>query len=449
MASVSLERVSKRFSGGLAVVDGVSLEVLDREFLVLVGPSGCGKSTTLRMLAGLETCTEGVIRIGDRVVNNVAALDRNVSMVFQNYALYPHMSVYKNLSFGLTLRYGGGVLARGLRKIFQPRRAAELARLASEQLHGGVDGQVRQAARRLGIEHLLDRKPHQLSGGERQRVALGRAIVRNPAVFLFDEPLSSLDAKLRQQLRVELRRLHRELQATMIYVTHDQAEAMTLGDRVAVMSEGKILQVGQPLEVYQRPANLFVAQLIGNVPINLVAGTVEQIEDSGECAAQSNANQARFRFCAASLSELKVEIANTALTGSDLQAGGLPICFRREVTLGFRAEGVTVCGDGDSLRLSNPDELVLSAKVVSLERLGESTLIYVRPEKSAEIVEEPLKELNEEVAEASRDDNAESHLWVVRLSADSAIAVGQYLKIKIDQQKMLWFDSVTGQNLGI
>ena len=213
MSSVFLDQLSKRYPGGLAAVDRVSLEVQDREFLVLVGPSGCGKSTTLRLIAGLESITDGKILIGDRVVNDVAPKDRDIAMVFQNYALYPHMSVYRNMSFGLTLRFGGGVLARGLRKVFQPRRAAELS-----AKRAGIDHQVRQAAARLGIEHLLNRKPHQLSGGERQRVALGRAIVRDPAVFLFDEPLSNLDAKLRQQMRVELKRLHGDLGVTMIYV---------------------------------------------------------------------------------------------------------------------------------------------------------------------------------------------------------------------------------------
>ena len=275
MATVDLERLTKRFPDGTLAVNDVSLKVVDREFLVLVGPSGCGKSTTLRMIAGLETNTDGVIRIGGRVVNDVVPKDRDIAMVFQNYALYPHMSVYKNLSFGLSLRYGGGVLARGVRRLFQPHRAKELA-----QLRGGIDQQVRQTAKRLGIEDLLDRKPHQLSGGERQRVALGRAIVRNPAAFLFDEPLSNLDAKLRQKMRVELKRLHRDLNATMIYVTHDQVEAMTLGDRVAVMNQGEILQVGRPLEIYQQPANLFVARFIGSVPINLQAGVVRREQNA-------------------------------------------------------------------------------------------------------------------------------------------------------------------------
>ena len=276
MAGVSLEQIFKQFPDGNVAVDHVDLEVQDHEFLVLVGPSGCGKSSTLRMIAGLDAPTSGQITIGDRIVNDVAPKDRDIAMVFQSYALYPHMSVYKNMAFGLLLRYGGGVLSRGLRSIFKPRKSAQLKRLRS-----GVDHQVRQTADRLAISHLLDRKPYQLSGGERQRVALGRAIVRDPAVFLFDEPLSNLDAKLRQQMRVELKRIHGDLKTTMIYVTHDQVEAMTLGDRIAVMRDGRVLQIGKPLDVYRRPANLFVAKFIGNTPTNIVSAAIEKESDAG------------------------------------------------------------------------------------------------------------------------------------------------------------------------
>jgi multiple sugar transport system ATP-binding protein len=248
-------------------VEELSLHVADREFLVLVGPSGCGKSTTLRLIAGLETLTSGRILIGGRDVSGLAPAERDIAMVFQNYALYPHMTVYGNLAFGLRLRYGGGFGARLLRRLVDPRRAAELS-----AQRRGIEQRVRQAAERLGILHLLDRKPHELSGGERQRVALGRAIVRNPAAFLFDEPLSNLDAKLRQQMRVELKQLHQNLAATTIYVTHDQVEAMTLGQRVAVMDRGRLQQVGTPEEIYDAPANLFVARFFGSTPINLLRG---------------------------------------------------------------------------------------------------------------------------------------------------------------------------------
>ena len=248
-------------------VEELSLHVADREFLVLVGPSGCGKSTTLRLIAGLESLTSGRILIGGRDVSGLAPAERDIAMVFQNYALYPHMTVYGNLAFGLRLRYGGGLGARLLRRLVDPRRAAELS-----AQRRGIEQRVRQAAERLGILHLLDRKPHELSGGERQRVALGRAIVRNPAAFLFDEPLSNLDAKLRQQMRIELKQLHQSLAATTIYVTHDQVEAMTLGQRVAVMDRGRLQQVGTPEEIYDAPANLFVARFFGSTPINLLRG---------------------------------------------------------------------------------------------------------------------------------------------------------------------------------
>lgn len=248
-------------------VEELSLHVADREFLVLVGPSGCGKSTTLRLIAGLETPTSGRILIGGRDVSGLAPAERDIAMVFQNYALYPHMTAYDNLAFGLRLRYGGGFGARLLRRLVDPRRAAELA-----AQRRGIEQRVRQAAERLGILNLLDRKPHELSGGERQRVALGRAIVRNPAAFLFDEPLSNLDAKLRQQMRVELKQLHEGLAATTIYVTHDQVEAMTLGQRVAVMDRGRLQQLGTPEEIYDAPANLFVARFFGSTPINLLPG---------------------------------------------------------------------------------------------------------------------------------------------------------------------------------
>jgi multiple sugar transport system ATP-binding protein len=250
MAKVSLEGVRKIYEerGTVHVaVHRIDLDIGEGEFLVLVGPSGCGKSTTLRMVAGLERATEGTIRIGDRIVNDVAARDRDIAMVFQNYALYPHMSVYDNLAFALTLRKQG-------REV--------------------IDTRVREAATMLGIEELLDRKPRQLSGGQRQRVALGRAIVRQPQVFLFDEPLSNLDAKLRGQMRRELAALRRRLGTTTIYVTHDQVEAMTLGDRIVVMNEGRVQQAGAPLDVYNRPANLFVAGFLGSPPMNVVLGRI-------------------------------------------------------------------------------------------------------------------------------------------------------------------------------
>ncbi len=247
MAGVVLHELTKRFGDNPPVIDGVSLSIEEHEFMVLVGPSGCGKSTLLRMIAGLEEITSGTISIGNRVVNDVPPKDRDIAMVFQSYALYPHMSVRENLEFGLKIRR-------------TPR--AEIDRLVGE------------SARILGLEELLGRRPKELSGGQRQRVALGRAIVRKPAVFLFDEPLSNLDAKLRVQMRAEIKKLQHRLQVTAIYVTHDQVEAMTMGTRIAVLHQGILQQVGTPLEVYERPQNVFVANFIGTPPMNFLRATV-------------------------------------------------------------------------------------------------------------------------------------------------------------------------------
>ncbi len=256
MANVTLENLAKTYAeksgAGVRVVHGINLEIRDREFMVLVGPSGCGKSTTLRMIAGLEEITEGQISIGGKVVNDVLPKDRDIAMVFQNYALYPHMSVYENMAFGLKLRKF-------------PR--AE------------IDARVREAAAMLGLGAFLDRQPKALSGGQRQRVAVGRAIVRKPKVFLFDEPLSNLDAKMRVSTRTEISKLHASLEATMIYVTHDQVEAMTMGDRICVMKDGRIMQVAEPLEIYKHPANLFVAGFIGSPPMNFFRGTIARTDD--------------------------------------------------------------------------------------------------------------------------------------------------------------------------
>ncbi|MDD3887062.1 MAG: sn-glycerol-3-phosphate ABC transporter ATP-binding protein UgpC [Victivallaceae bacterium] len=247
MAEVILENVNKVYDGGVAAVRNLNMVIKDHEFRVLVGPSGCGKSTTLRMIAGLEECTSGVIRIGGRVVNDVPPKDRDIAMVFQNYALYPHMTVYENMAFGLKLR--------GFAK-------------------NDIDRRVRDAAEVLNIADVLDRLPKQLSGGQKQRVAVGRAIVRKPAAFLFDEPLSNLDAKMRVQMRTEIARLHQHLETTMIYVTHDQSEAMTMGDRISVMDSGVVQQTAEPLDLYDRPCNKFVAGFIGTPPMNFFAGCI-------------------------------------------------------------------------------------------------------------------------------------------------------------------------------
>ena len=252
MAGVILKDICKVYDGGVTAVDHVNLDIRDRELMVLVGPSGCGKSTTLRMIAGLEEISAGTISIGPRVVNDIPPKDRDIAMVFQNYALYPHMTVYENMAFGLRLR---------------------------KFPKADIDKRVRNAAEILGIQDFLNWKPKVLSGGQRQRVAVGRAIVRKPKVFLFDEPLSNLDAKMRVQMRTEISKLHTRLETTMIYVTHDQTEAMTMGDRICVMKDGVVQQVDTPLNIYDRPANTFVAEFIGTPPMSILHGTIQRREN--------------------------------------------------------------------------------------------------------------------------------------------------------------------------
>ena len=252
MAQVSLQNISKAFPGNVWAIRDINLGIENKEFVVFVGPSGCGKSTTLRIIAGLEEATGGNVYIGDQLVNDVPPKDRNIAMVFQNYALYPHMSVYDNMAFGLKLR---------------------------KYPKAEIDLRVKDAATILGIEKLLHRKPKELSGGQRQRVAVGRAIVRKPLVFLFDEPLSNLDAKMRVQMRTEIKKLHIRLQTTMIYVTHDQTEAMTMGDRIVVMKDGLIQQIADPITLYDKPINRFVAGFIGSPPMNFVKGTIIKVND--------------------------------------------------------------------------------------------------------------------------------------------------------------------------
>jgi multiple sugar transport system ATP-binding protein len=320
MAEVSLHNVNKKFDEVHAVRD-VNLSIRDKEFVVLVGPSGCGKTTTLRMVAGLESISSGRILIDDKVINDLPPMDRDIAMVFQNYALYPHMSVYDNMAFGLKMRKFD---------------RADIAR------------RVREAAEILGIEQLLRRKPRQLSGGQRQRVALGRAIVRHPQVFLFDEPLSNLDAKLRVQTRVELKKLHNRLGTTAIYVTHDQVEAMTLGDRVVVMKDGFVQQVGEPLELYNEPANRFVAGFIGSPAMNFL--TVRVSEANGALWAGREAVEIK----------IPAEIA-----------GRVRRLIGREAILGIRPEDLHLATAADQ------PELSFAAVVEVVERLGSETLLDV------------------------------------------------------------------------
>jgi len=323
MARVALEDVTKIYPGGVKAVDNMNLEIADQEFIVLVGPSGCGKSTTLRMIAGLEEITAGRISIGDRVVNDIPPKDRDIAMVFQNYALYPHMTVYKNMAFGLMLR-----------------------RVPKAE----IDKKVHEAAAMLGISELLDRKPKQLSGGQRQRVAVGRAIVRNPKAFLFDEPLSNLDAKLRVEMRAELKRLHRRLQTTTIYVTHDQEEAMTLGDRIVVMKDGLVHQVADPLTIYERPANRFVAGFIGTPPMNFLEGRI--FVQDGHIYFDEGSGKIRL---------------------PDRHKERLGPYEGRPVLLGVRPEDLSFQREG----AFETDDNVLSAKVLVIEPLGDRMDVYV------------------------------------------------------------------------
>lgn len=322
MSQVRLRSLEKRY-GSLSVVKGIDLEIAEREFIALVGPSGCGKSTTLRMIAGLEEISGGQVLIGDKIVNGVPPKDRNIAMVFQNYALYPHMTVAANMSFGLELRK-------------TPRVE--------------IDRRVKEAAKILNIEELLERKPRQLSGGQRQRVAMGRAIVRDPTVFLFDEPLSNLDANLRAQMRIEIKKLHRRLQATTIYVTHDQVEAMTLADRIVVMNKGSIDQVGTPHDLYHHPATKFVAGFIGSPAMNFIP-----------CSLESRSEKLLLRISDEIAFPIPPE--RVARYGQHAERGPL--------LLGLRPENIS-----DPSQSAGPDRHAFQIPVDEIEPMGMDTLVY-------------------------------------------------------------------------
>ena len=331
MAQVSLRNITKIFQGNVEAVKDVTLGVENKEFLVFLGPSGCGKSTTLRIIAGLEEATSGEVYIGDKHVTNVPPKDRNIAMVFQNYALYPHMNVYNNMAFGLKLR---------------------------KYPQSEIDQRVKYAADILGLSKLLKRKPRELSGGQRQRVAVGRAIVRKPLVFLFDEPLSNLDAKMRVQMRTELNRLHIRLQATMIYVTHDQTEAMTLGNRIVVMNEGSINQIGTPTEIYYKPVNKFVAGFIGTPPMNFIDGVIAK-KDSKLYFHENNGR-------------IKVKIVDEMIPALESYAG-------KQITFGIRGEDIY-----DKLFASeaSPENTVtLVCEIV--ESMGSEAYLYLSTGKNS------------------------------------------------------------------
>ena len=373
MARVRLEGVRKIYQdGGHVAVHGVDLDVADGELVVLVGPSGCGKSTTLRMIAGLESITAGRLYIGDRLVNDLPPKDRDIAMVFQNYALYPHMTVRENLAFALRLR-----------------------KLSREE----IDRRVATAAETLGLAEVLGRKPRQLSGGQRQRVAVGRAIVREPAVFLFDEPLSNLDAKLRVQTRREIAKLHRDLGATMIYVTHDQVEAMTLGERIVVMNAGRVQQVDTPLALYDRPANRFVAGFIGSPAMNFVEGTL--------AAPDSGADGAALRF---ESDDRTIRIPAPGI-GTPRDAAG------RRVVMGVRPENVSVAADQGS---TLPNLVALTARVDLAEPLGSETFVHT---------------------------TVGSHAMTARSYERELPDIGSTVRLTMDPARLHWFDQATGERL--
>jgi multiple sugar transport system ATP-binding protein len=343
MAEVQLSNITKVYPGPVQAVDNVSLNIRDREFVVLVGPSGCGKSTVLRMIAGLEDITSGTISIGARVVNDVAPKDRDIAMVFQNYALYPHMTVHKNMAFGLLLRRKHMIWDNPLAFLLAHGRWKQ-ARAERQD----IDTRVRATAETLGIGELLQRRPRALSGGQRQRVAVGRAIVRNPKAFLFDEPLSNLDAKLRIGMRAELKRLHRQVQTTTVYVTHDQEEAMTLGDRVVVLKDGVIHQCGTPYEVYEQPINRFVAGFVGTPPMNFLDGRL--VRDGG----------------------------NLYFTDGYQR---LPLAARHQASLAAYADQSVVLGIRPDVwrpAQATPGAAVLNAEVQVVEPLGDRTDIHCK-----------------------------------------------------------------------
>jgi len=366
VASVSLQGITKVFAGGVNAVSEFTLEIEDKEFIVLVGPSGCGKSTTLRMVAGLEEISDGQLYIGDRLVNDVAPKDRDIAMVFQNYALYPHMTVYDNMAFGLKLR-----------KV--PK--AE------------IDQRVKEAARILDIEHLLNRKPKALSGGQRQRVALGRAIVREPKVFLMDEPLSNLDAKLRVQMRTEITKLHQKLQTTFIYVTHDQTEAMTMGSRIVVMKDGFIQQVETPQNLYDYPDNLFVAGFIGSPQMNFFDVTLTQ---------EGNDVFAVFGTSKVKVPEGKIKkLVSTDYIG-------------KTVKLGVRPEDI----HDEEVFLKSAPDVIVEAYVEVVELMGSETYLYLKIDGKEETV-------------------------TARVDPRSVARTGDTIKVAFDANQIHFFDADT------
>jgi multiple sugar transport system ATP-binding protein len=399
VAAVTFDRVSKVYPDGTPAVSSIDLDVRDEEFMVLVGPSGCGKTTALRMVAGLEEISDGAIRIGERVVNDVPSRDRDIAMVFQSYALYPHLSVYENIAFGLRLK-----------------------KMAKEE----IDRRVREAARVLDLEPWLKRKPRNLSGGQRQRVAMGRAIVREPAAFLMDEPLSNLDAKLRVQMRAEIARLQSDLGTTTIYVTHDQVEAMTMGDRVAVMRRGVLQQVATPQELYDRPVNVFVGGFIGSPAMNLVEATLERDGDGWAARLSEDQRLALPQELAA---------ARPALAAFD----------GRDVVLGIRPESLedaaVARAEGGTIAQGRLDAVVRLREALGSEIHVHAT-IAARPARTDEVAE-----LEADAGVQALDAEASAATIVGRLSPRSRAREGERLELAVDTRGLHFFDPATG--LGI
>ena len=395
MAEIALEQVSKVYPDGTPAVDSLDLEIGDGEFVVLVGPSGCGKTSALRMVAGLEELTAGTIRIGGRVVNDLLPKERDIAMVFQNYALYPHMTVYDNMAFGLRHR-----------------------RVPKEE----IEQRVTDAARTLGLEENLQRKPRTLSGGQRQRVAMGRAIVREPQAFLMDEPLSNLDAKLRVEMRAEILRLQRDLSVTTIYVTHDQTEAMTMGDRVAVMRKGVLQQADAPQRLYERPANLFVAEFIGSPAMNLVDATVEREGDA--LVARFGPNRLRF--------------------GPKLLADrpGLRARAGETLIMGLRPEDLE-----DASIVEGRDGNVLSVVPDIRENMGSEVYVHfslgVPPVRRSEVEEA----ISPEDAAAKRIPARSASPFVARLGRETAATEGEPLDLAVDVNRLYFFEPSSGAGI--
>ena len=387
MGAINITDVGKVYPNGTRALENVNIEIYDGEFVVLVGPSGCGKTTLLRMVAGLEDITEGEISIADKVVNEVAPKDRDIAMVFQNYALYPHMSVYDNMAFSLKLR-----------------------KLPKDE----IDAKVKEAAKTLEIDELLDRKPKALSGGQRQRVAMGRAIVRSPQAFLMDEPLSNLDAKLRVQMRAELGELHAQLETTTLYVTHDQVEAMTMGDRVAVIRKGVLQQIDTPREIYLYPKNIFVAGFIGSPAMNFVYATIDFSEK-----------------------ETKLTFGDSSIVSSDAPKS-LSDFNGKEIVLGIRPEAFE-----DSV-YANDKEFTeqININVSLLEQLGSDTYIHFYkdiPPVQTKAIEEILADEGEDLSALGTETK-----FIARINPNATIEEGQNINLAIDPSKLHYFDPETG-----